>query len=133
MHATAGEVCLSCLSSSTPLTPTITVVTTLAVCAAAAALEGACAGSGVRERLREFRTPRVTPPFAVWVAIGVAYYIVCGSILYRLLRMELRSMERTVALILLALVLVINAAWNVFFFRRRDLRASVLINFPYAL
>ena len=35
------------------------------------------------------------------------------------------------ALASLGLLLFVNALWNYFFFRRRDLRASLLLNVPY--
>ena len=47
--------------------------TSVAVCVAAAALEGACAGSGVKAVFASLRIPRHSPPLPLWLAIGVVY------------------------------------------------------------
>ena len=114
------------------MTPWHAALAALAICAAGAALEGLCAGPGVRERLAALRLPRFAPPFAAWMVIGGLYYVICFAVLYRLLRGGLGSGARQVALTLAVLLLVGNAGWNHFFFRRRDLRASMLYNVAYA-
>lgn len=115
------------------MTPLSAIVTTIGVCAGAGALEGALAGPGVRNRLREVRTPRCAPPFGVWIVIGAAYYAMSGAILYRLLRLGFWTFDRVLAVLLVALILLINASWNYFFFRRRNLRQAFLVNIPYVL
>lgn len=105
----------------------------LLICLTAAALEGACAGPGVRHRLRTLRQPAWAAPFPVWIAIGVLYYLACGIVAYRLLRFGLAQPGVGVALALLGLVLVINAVWNVAFFRAQDLGLSVQISTGYAV
>jgi tryptophan-rich sensory protein len=107
-------------------------LTALAACATAAALEGVCAGPGVRQRLGELRLPRFAPPFGVWMVIGGLYYVICFAVLYRLLRAGTDSGAERAALGLALLLLVGNAGWNYFFFRRRDLRASLVFNGLYA-
>ena len=114
------------------MTPLHAALAALAICAAGAALEGVCAGSGVRERLAALRLPRFAPPFAAWMVIGGFYYVICFAVLYRLLRGGIGSGPTRVALGLAVLLLVGNAGWNYFFFRRRDLRASMLYNVAYA-
>jgi len=86
------------------------------------------AGSGVRQRLASLRMPPYSPPFPVWLAIGVVYYAICFTVLRRLLIDSFM-----VSLTLLVLVLLANAFWNVLFFRWRDLRASFIAFIPYAL
>lgn len=105
----------------------------LLICLGAAALEGICAGSGVRARLRSLRQPTWAPPFPLWVAIGGLYYLACGIIAFRLLRLGLVHPGVGPALGLLALVLITNAVWNLAFFRRRNLRLGVQISVGYAL
>ena len=105
----------------------------LIVCLAAATLEGALAGSGVRQRLAELRIPRYSPPFTLWIAIGVAYYAICFVLLRRLLTRPSFTPTIVAAITLLLLILLVNALWNVFFFRWRNLRASFVIFIPYAL
>ena len=109
------------------------VLAALLICLAAAALEGVCAGPGVQHRLRTLRQPAWAAPFPVWIAIGALYYLVCGIVAYRLLRLGLAQPGVGVALALLILVLLTNAVWNVAFFRAQDLRLSVQISMGYAL
>lgn len=104
----------------------------LVLCVAGAALEGLCAGPGVRDRLAGLRLPRFAPPFAVWMVIGGLYYVICFAVLYRLLQGGLGGGARQVALGLAVLLLVGNAGWNYFFFRRRDLEASMRYSIAYA-
>jgi benzodiazapine receptor len=98
------------------------------ICLVAAALEGALAGSGVRQRLAALRMPRYSPPFGVWLVIGLAYYIICFVVLRRLLPKGF-----TLALALLLSILIANAFWSLLFFRWRDLRVSFLAFIPYAV
>ena len=105
--------------------------TTLAILAAAALFEGVAAGREPRKMLETLRQPRWSPPFPVWLAIGLLFYAVFGAILYRLLDEEGRW--ATVALALVVLILIANAAWNYLLFRRRDLRASLRALPPYGL
>ncbi len=66
------------------------------------------------------------------MVIGLAYYAVCGIVLYRLLHTDRWTSGRVLSLGLILLLLLLNASWNLFFFRRRDLRRSFLINIPYS-
>ena len=105
----------------------------LLVCIAAAALEGALAGGGVRRRLAQLRMPPYSPPFALWLTIGAAYYAICLIVLRHLLASGSFNPSVVATLILLILVLLANALWSVLFFRRRDLRASFIAFIPYAI
>ena len=106
-------------------------VLALIICLAAAGLEGASAGTGVRQRLAELRMPAYSPPFTLWLVIGAAYYLICLVVLRQLLASESFSPSIIIALLLLILVLIGNALWSVLFFRRRDLRASFVAFIPY--
>jgi len=105
----------------------------LVICIAAAALEGALAGSGVRQRLAALHMPPYSPPFAVWLLIGLVYYAICFVVLRHLLAIDAVTPPLRVALALVILVLVANALWSVLFFRRRDLRGSFIAFIPYAV
>ena len=102
------------------------------ICVVAAALEGALAGGGVRQRLAQLRMPPYSPPFGLWLVIGVAYYAICFIVLRHLLASSFTP-SVVGALALLTLVLLGNALWSVLFFRWRDLRASFVAFVPYAL
>jgi tryptophan-rich sensory protein len=108
--------------------PTVSAVI---ICIAAAALEGALAGSGARQRLTELRMPPYSPPFALWLVVAVAYYAICFTVLRHLLA-STSSPFVIASLSLLVVVLLANALWSVFFFRWRDLRVSFLAFIPYA-
>ena len=99
----------------------------LVICIAAAALEGALAGSGVRQRLAALRMPRYSPPFPLWLLIGLAYYTICFIVLRQVL-----AQSFTFPLVLLIVILLANALWSILFFRWRDLRASFIAFIPYA-
>jgi tryptophan-rich sensory protein len=99
---------------------------------AAAALEGLAAGSAVKARLAQLRRPDPSPPFAVWLAIGAFYYLTCFAVAMRLFGLS-RSPGRDLALALLVLVLLGNAAWNLAFFRRGNLQLSWRMSAAYAI
>jgi len=106
----------------------------LILCAAAAALEGLAAGGSVKARFGELRLPPLSPPLAVWIGIGVGYYVICLVILSRLLATPLASATTgRLALGLICALMLANAAWGLLFFRRRDLRLSFLAFPPYAV
>jgi tryptophan-rich sensory protein len=102
-----------------------------AVCIAAAALEGLFAGRDVNKRLGELRQPPLSPPFGVWVAIGLCYYVICFLVLLRLLESR-PSPLRGFALATVALLLIGNAVWNLVFFRRRSLEGAAMVSLAYA-
>jgi translocator protein len=105
----------------------------LIICIAAATAEGALAGNGVRQRLAALRMPRYSPPFVVWLVIGLVYYTICFIVLRQLLSATPFTLMARLALPLLIVVLVANALWSVLFFRRQDLRASFIAFIPYAV
>ncbi len=104
----------------------------LVVCAAAAALEGIAAGSGVKQRFETLTLPRWAPQLKVWVAIGLAYYVVCFMVLSHLLALR-SSGSRAGALTLILTVMLINAYWNWLFFRSRNLWLSLVVSAGYSV
>jgi benzodiazapine receptor len=103
-------------------------VTALGICAGSAALEGLFAGQGVTQRMKELRLPPYSPPLAGWIGIALFYYVACFVVLYRLLAYGQLS-----ALALIVALMIINAIWNYFFFRRKDVRVSFYLSLPYAV
>lgn len=102
-----------------------------AFCLIALALEWLCAGGDIRSRLAQLRRPRFTPPLAVWVIIGAFYYLICFVLLYRLFALSTQSPFRNIALALVLTLMLVNAFWNYFFFRSRNLRHAARIGFLY--
>jgi len=63
--------------------------------------------------------------------IGIAYYAIFFTVLLRLLSMP-PSTWRTLALVLALAVLGANAVWNYFFFRKKDMKASLFFSIAYS-
>lgn len=97
------------------------LLTAAAICVVSAAIEGLCAGSGVKAFFATLRTPKYSAPLPVWYAIGVGYYVTFGLILYRLLVLPGPSRSAQGALALVVTMMLANALWNFVFFRARNL------------
>lgn len=82
----------------------------------AAAIEGACAGAGVKAFFATLRAPKYSAPLEAWYAIGVGYYLTFGFILYRLIALRAAG-----AIALVLAMMLANALWNLLFFRARNL------------
>ena len=104
----------------------------LAICIAAAALEGVFAGRGVKLRLAQLRQPLHSPPFAVWVGIGLFYYSICFVVLSRLIGAA-ASPLRSAGLALVAALLIGNATWNLVVFRHENVEAGAIVSVVYAV
>ena|SRR5450432_1744662 len=102
-------------------------------CVLSIALEGLFAGRGIRARLAELRVPSYAPPFWAWAVIGALYYLICFTVLYRLFSTAGPMPSRAWAIGLLGSVMFINALWNYFFFRTRNLLHAYAIGLPYGL
>ena len=103
------------------------------ICVISAILEGAFAGKGVKAFITSLRTPSYAPPFAVWIIIGVFYYIISFFVSYRILRHNGDSVLKAVSLTLLLAMMSINAIWNYVFFRAQNLFLSFFAFIPYPL
>jgi tryptophan-rich sensory protein len=108
-------------------------IISLLLCIVAAALEGAFAGGGVKQRFAELRQPRFSPPLLVWVGIGVLYYAMCFVVFYRILSSGPYSALALIAFGLVLTLMLANAVWNYVFFRRKNTRASFLFFFGYGV
>jgi len=111
-------------------TTTPAIIYSLAICALGAVLEGLFAGRGIRQRLASLRLPSYAVPFWGWMVIGGLYYVICFSVLYRLFLLP-PSSGRTAAFALAGAIIFINALWNYFFFRTRNLFHAYLLGLPY--
>ena len=100
------------------------------ICAGGVALESLCAGKSIRKRLTELRWPRYSPSLRAWVLIGGAYYVICFVVWIRLLQLP-DSAWRTAAFALAASVMAVNAIWNLFFFRSRNLSHALICGIVY--
>lgn len=98
------------------------------ICVAAAAVEGLCAGRDPMGQLKAWRQPSWSPPPWVWVLIGLAWYGICFTGLVRLLPFW---PEHQLPALLLASLMLANAAANVPTFRMRRLDLAFFFFFPY--
>jgi benzodiazapine receptor len=108
------------------------LVYSLALCAISAALEGVLAGRGIKQRFAELRLPRYSPPLWGWVVIGASYYVICFAVLYRLFGIPATTLRNT-ALALVLAILLANAFWNYFFFRKRSVLLAFVMGLPYSV
>ena len=106
------------------------IIYSLAICAFGAVLEGLFAGSGIKQRLANLRSPSYAVPFWGWMVIGGLYYVICFAVLYRLFLLP-PAPARSAAFALLSAIMFINALWNYFFFRTGDLFHAYLLGLPY--
>jgi tryptophan-rich sensory protein len=107
------------------------VILAVAICLAGAGAEALFAGSKVRDHLRTLRQPAGSPPFAIWAFIGLAYYAVFFTVLLRAL-----SSNAGVRLFVIAdtiAVLLMNAVWNLFFFRAKKFAFAFVLSCVYTL
>ncbi len=89
------------------------------------ALLGAAVGSaGLRTWYPNLRTSRLILPLWAFTPAALAYTLICGRILYRLLTLELEPTERRRALLLLSGMMAANEGWNYLFLGRKSVRAG---------
>lgn len=109
----------------------LAVLITLAICVVSAILEGVMAGRNVKQYFERLQQPRYAVSLKAWYAIGALYYVVCSVVLYRMLRHPEDTELRTIAFVLIVLMMSANAIWNYIFFRARNLYISFLAFGPY--
>jgi len=109
------------------------LIYSLGMCAISVAVEGVFAGGGIQQRLADVRVPRFAPPLWGWIVIGALYYVICFVVLYRLFSLPATVPLRQWALGALGGIMFINALWNYFFFRTRNLFHAFIIGLPYAV
>lgn len=107
-------------------------LTAFLICLLGVIAEALLAGNHVREHLRQIKQPSPSPPMWMWVAIGLAYYVICYTILFRLFSRGSDSV-RNVAVGLLILILAANAFWNYLFFRAKNFFACLVFSLGYGV
>jgi tryptophan-rich sensory protein len=104
----------------------------LVACLLAVIAEGLLAGGNVREHLRQIKQPRASPPMWLWIAIGLAYYVICYTILFRLFARGGGGL-RNVAVGFVIVILAANAFWNYLFFRAKNFFACLVLSLGYGI
>jgi len=83
-------------------------------------------GDAVTTWYPNLKKSRLVLPIWAFIPIGIAYYLMCGVLLYRLLAIMTPSRQRSRALLLLLGMMSANEGWNYLFFGRKSLRASLV-------
>jgi len=102
------------------------------ICLLAVIAEGLMAGGDIRQHFRDLKLPKGSPPMWLWIVIGLGYYAICFTILYRLLSAT-GGTTRHVAIGLLIVLLAANAFWNYLFFRAKNLAATFYFSLAYGV
>jgi tryptophan-rich sensory protein len=97
------------------------LVTAVAATTTAAVAGNALIGRDDLAWLYTLRRPRMQLPLAGFAAVGLAYYVLLGCVLYR----ATDRRDRTATRLALA-VLGLNEVWNLTFFGRRSVRNGFL-------
>jgi benzodiazapine receptor len=105
----------------------------LGICGLAATAEGMLGGKRPMESFASLRLPRCTPPPWAWIIIGTVYYVICFTVLARLLQMDGSNKLQYFATVLMIVLLALNASFNLLLFRLRNVVAALLIFVPYDL
>ena len=105
----------------------------LLICVLGVLLEGICAGTGFKEYLRALKWPSYSPPFWAWYLIGAVYYGVVFTCAFRILERPATLPFRNIAFTLLLLIVVLNAVWNLLFFRANNLAAAFVLSICYSV
>jgi tryptophan-rich sensory protein len=103
------------------MSPGYALLVSLVICVLAAAVEGVCAGSGVKSFFASLKFPPYSAPLWVWYIIGTGYYATFFFALYRIVRLNTDSILKPVTLGLIVFMMTANALWNYLFFRARKL------------
>jgi benzodiazapine receptor len=103
----------------------------LVVCIISAVLEGLAAGNNIKPFFARLKVPAYAPPLWLWIMVGIAYYVMCFFILFRILHHEGNDTLRHVSLALLAVAMAVNVLYNYTFFRLQNLFYTNLTIIPY--
>lgn len=104
----------------------------LGVCSLAALLEGICSGPNVKKRFTELEQRNGSLPLPAWSLIGAGYYLLFFLVLNSLFSRPQMSTWSVLALVIVATILIANAAWNAVFFRAKNLRVTFYLSVAYA-
>ncbi len=85
-----------------------------------------------KEWFQSLKQPRFAIPLNMWYLVGGLYYLICGTIAYRLFQNK-ESNEFYLTLILLILMMLGNALPNLFLFKQKSLKKFYLSGIPFSL
>jgi translocator protein len=106
---------------------------TSAVCITAVAFEALAAGRNARGVLASTHQPAWSLPATVWYGIGLIYYAVLFTCLFRVLTGYSSLPHGGIVLSLLILILAANGIWNWIFFRLRRFKLAFWYTVGYSI
>jgi translocator protein len=105
----------------------------LIICVAGALLEGFCAGTGSKGYLRALKRPSYSPPLWAWYLIAAVYYGMVFVCAFRILQRPATLPFRNIAFALLLSIVLLNAVWNLLFFRVKNLAVVFVFSIGYSV
>jgi tryptophan-rich sensory protein len=109
------------------------LTTTIAVCIVAAAFEALAAGRNARGMLTSTHQPAWSMPVPLWYGVGLIYYAVLFTCLFRVLTSYSSMPCSWIAFSLLILILIANGVWNWIFFRLRRFNLAFWYTVAYSI
>jgi tryptophan-rich sensory protein len=83
--------------------------------------------------MQNLKMPSYSPPLWAWYVIAVSYYAIVFICAYRVLLHPFTTPFRNAALALLLSMVLLNAIWNLLFFRAKNLAATFALSLGYSL
>ena len=105
---------------------------TIGLCLVSVIIEAISATNDGKKWFESLKQPRFALPFPIWYFIGGLYYIICGTIAYRLFQNR-DSGHFSLTLFLLVLMMFSNALPNFFLFKQKSIRRFYLSGIPFSI
>ena len=105
---------------------------TLGLCLISVIIEAVSATKDGKKWFESLKQPRFALLFPVWYFIGGLYYLICGTIAYRLFQNG-ESSHFSLTLLLLILMMLGNALPNFFLFKQKSIRRFYLSGIPFSI
>ena len=107
------------------------LVQAIGLCLVSVLIEAAGTTKSGKAWLENLKKPRLSLPFTVWYLVGGLYYIICGTIAYRLFAIPGEGV--VMRLLPLGLMMLANGAGNFLLFRLRSLAGFYYSLFPFTV
>ncbi|MDQ3021969.1 MAG: tryptophan-rich sensory protein [Bacteroidota bacterium] len=108
------------------------LVQTLLFCLIFIVIEAFTVSKKGKQWFQSLKQPRFALPFSVWYFIGGLYYLICGTIAYRLFQNK-ESSYFSLTLCLLILMMIGNALPNLFLFKQQSLKKFYWSGIPFSI
>ncbi|MBI1225046.1 MAG: hypothetical protein GC192_07385 [Bacteroidetes bacterium] len=106
-------------------------IKTIGLCSISILLELISASKEGKSWFENLKQPKMALPFSAWYIVGGIYYLLCGTIAYRLFHTS--SSLLSTPIILLSVAILFNGLTNFILFKYRSLRGFYLVLYPFAV